>query len=210
MIEGPKDFQIINILKGKLNGEMEEYASRIIEIKDDLYTIENPMKKSELVMFLNGSKIRITYMIESQGMHYFDAEVVEKVKDIPPLMIVRKTSDICKNQRRSFYRIDAMTDVEIRKIDDIIVEKTSSLDLSAGGMRVFTNQRFKLGDFVEVSFKLNGFQIEIESKVVKIWEEFSDGESSVSLEFLNITENERDAIVKFIFEKQREKIKKGI
>ena len=192
MVSGPKNFQMINLIKEKLNGEIEEYPSRIIEIKDDVYIIENPVRKSELVMFLNGSKIKVTYMVENQGMHYFEAEVVDKLRDTPPVIIIRKVSDIQKNQRRSFFRIDACIDVEIRKVDDIITEKTMSSDISAGGMRLFTHQIFRLGDVAELSFKLGNINVDI------------------SLEFLNVTENEQDAIVKFIFEKQRENLKKGI
>lgn len=209
MVSDPKNFQIINLVKEKLNGEIEEYASRIIDIKDDLYTIENPVRKSELVMFLNGSKIKVTYMIENQGMHYFEAEVIEKLRDTPPVIKIRKISDIQKNQRRNFYRIDACIDVEIRKIDDIIIEKTVSSDISAGGMRVNTNQLFKLGDIVEITFMLGSVKIEVEAKTVKIWDLPGDG-VSISLEFLNLTENEQDIIVKFIFEKQRENLKKGM
>lgn len=209
MVSGPKNFQMINLIKEKLNGEIEEYPSRIIEIKDDVYIIENPVRKSELVMFLNGSKIKVTYMVENQGMHYFEAEVVDKLRDTPPVIIIRKVSDIQKNQRRSFFRIDACIDVEIRKVDDIITEKTMSSDISAGGMRLFTHQIFRLGDVAELSFKLGNINVEVEAKTVKVWDTTHDG-VNISLEFLNVTENEQDAIVKFIFEKQRENLKKGI
>ena len=209
MVSGPKNFQMINLIKEKLNGEIEEYPSRIIEIKDDVYIIENPVRKSELVMFLNGSKIKVTYMVENQGMHYFEAEVVDKLRDTPPVIIIRKVSDIQKNQRRSFFRIDACIDVEIRKVDDIITEKTMSSDISAAGMRHFTHQIFRLGDVAELSFKLGNINVEVEAKTVKVWDTTHDG-VNISLEFLNVTENEQDAIVKFIFEKQRENLKKGI
>ena len=103
MISGPKIFQMINLIKEKLIGVIEVFPSRIIEIQDDVYTIEYPVRKSELVMFLNGSKIKVTYMVENQGMHYFEAEVVDKLRDTPPVIIIRKVSDIQKNQRRSFF-----------------------------------------------------------------------------------------------------------
>ena len=84
-----------------------------------------------------------------------------------------------------------------------------SSDISAGGMRLFTHQIFRLGDVAELSFKLGNINVEVEAKTVKVWDTTHDG-VNISLEFLNVTENEQDAIVKFIFEKQRENLKKGI
>lgn len=207
----PKLFQNIKILKENINGEMEEYASKVESIdKDDLFLIHTPIRKSELVIFPNGTEFAVTYLVEKKGMVKFDAEVIEKVREGNMIFTrIKRTGDIVENQRRQFFRIESNFDVCLKKQDSEEIEQTSSVDISAGGIKVYTDQKVELGDIIDTTFSLDGVKMYIETKVVKrVRKDNSRNRWEISLEFLNLSEKEREHIIRFVFEKEREMIKK--
>lgn len=113
----PKLFQNIKILKENINGEMEEYASKVESIdKDNLFLIHTPIRKSELIIFPNGTEFAVTYLVEKKGMVKFDAEVIEKVREGNMIFTrIKRTGDIVENQRRQFFRIESNFDVCLKK-----------------------------------------------------------------------------------------------
>lgn len=206
----PKMWQNIKMIKTRISGEKEEYSSRIIDIEQDgeIFIIETPLKKMQLVMLMNGSKLNMIYMLENLGVLSCDIEVVDKLKENGiPLIRVKRVSNIKKIQRRNFFRLETALDVTIRKIDDIIVEKVKTIDISGGGMRIISNQKFEINDIVKINFNINNKEYEFDSKVVKTNEDKDRKE--VSLQFIEILEKDRNEIIKYIFDKQREGIKKG-
>ena len=207
----PKLFQNIKILKENINGEIEEYASKVESIdKDDLFLIHTPIRKSELIIFPNGTEFAVTYLVEKKGMVKFDAEVIEKVREGNMIFTrIKRTGDIVENQRRQFFRIESNFDVSLKKQDSEEIEQTSSVDISAGGIKVYTDQKVELGDIIDTTFLLDGVKMYIETKVVKrVRKDNSRNRWEISLEFLNLSEKEREHIIRFVFEKEREMIKK--
>lgn len=126
----PKIWQNVKLTKIKITGEMEEYASKIVGIEDDgMFLLETPLKKTQLVLLINGSIVNMVYMHENLGMYSVDLEVIEKIRDDNniPLIRAKKVSDIRKIQRRNFFRLLTSMDIVIRKVDDVVVEKTRLL-----------------------------------------------------------------------------------
>jgi len=119
VLNSPKLFQNVKILKENINGEIEEYASKVESIeKDDLFLVHTPIRKSEMVMLLNDSVITVTYMVEKKGMYKFDAKVIEKVREGKITFIrIKRISDIVENQRRQFFRIETNFKVDLKRKD---------------------------------------------------------------------------------------------
>ena len=157
VLNSPKLFQNVKILKENINGEIEEYASKVESIeKDDLFLVHTPIRKSEMVMLLNDSVITVTYMVEKKGMYKFDAKVIEKVREGKITFIrIKRISDIVENQRRQFFRIETNFKVDLKRKDSEEIEHVASLDISAGGMKVYTDRKIELGDILDTYFSLN-------------------------------------------------------
>ena len=97
----------------------------------------------------------------------------------------------------------------LKKQDSEEIEQSSSVDISAGGIKVYTDQKVELGDIIDTTFSLDGVKMYIETKVVKrVRKDNSRNRWEISLEFLNLSEKEREHIIRFVFEKEREMIKK--
>ena len=74
---------------------------------------------------------------------------------------------------------------------------------------MYTDQKVELGDIIDTTFSLDGVKMYIETKVVKrVRKDNSRNRWEISLEFLNLSEKEREHIIRFVFEKEREMIKK--
>ena len=211
VLNSPKLFQNIKILKENINGEMEEYASKVESIeKDNLFLVHTPIRKSEVVMLLNDSVITVTYMVEKKGMYKFDAKVIEKVREGRITFIrIKRISDIVENQRRQFFRIETNFKVDLKRKDSDEIEHVASMDISAGGMKVYTDKKVEIGDIIYTYFTLDDSTMFVETKVLKKFRsEHIRNRWELSLEFLNLSEKERERIIRFVFEKEREKIKR--
>lgn len=157
VLNSPKLFQNVKILKENINGEIEEYASKVESIeKDNLFLVHTPIRKSEMVMLLNDTVITVTYMVEKKGMYKFDAKVIEKVREGKITFIrIKRISDIVENQRRQFFRIETNFKVDLKRKDSEEIEHVASLDISAGGMKVYTDRKIELGDILDTYFSLD-------------------------------------------------------
>ena len=209
----PKIWQNVKLVKTKITGEMEEYASKIVGIEEnDIFLLETPIKQTQLVLLINGSVVNMIYMHENLGMYSVDLEVVEKIRDDNniPLVRAKKVSDIRKIQRRNFFRLLTSMDIAVRKINGVVLEDTKTVDISGGGIRLLSKQDFDINDIVRLDFQLESKEFSVDAKVVKI--DYTDvrGAKEVSLQFIDILEKDRNEIIRFIFDKQREGIKKGM
>lgn len=210
-VKGPKLWQVVKLLKNRNDGEQNEYISKVLGIeKDDYYILENPTKNTKAVLFLEGSKMTMSYLVENKNMNSFEVELISKFKDENiPLLKFKRISDISKIQRRNYYRLDISMYVILRKEDDILFEETNTLNLSGGGMKIITKQKFEVGDTVLIDFKMGDIENNLRGKIVKI--DKAEGNSNhISVEFLRLKESKRNEIIRFIFKKQREELQKGM
>lgn len=201
-------FQNINLIYKKKNGENEEYASRVISLDSEIeLMVENPSKEGKEVRFLNGTRLDVVFQVENHGLHSFETEIVAKVREKINLLKLRRLGEVKKLQRRNFYRVKSDLDVIVRRLGDVIFEETIILDISGGGLKFLSRQDFKLGDIVELNITLLGEDLDLEAKVVKV-DKIGFGKSEVSVEFYDLYEDDQNVIVKYVFEKQRREIKR--
>ena len=186
-------FQNINLIYKKKNGENEEYASRVISLDSQIeLMVENPSKEGKEVRFLNGTRLDVVFQVENHGLHSFETEIVAKVREKINLLKLRRLGEVKKLQRRNFYRVKSDLDVIVRRL---------------GGLKFLSRQDFKLGDLVELNITLLGEDLDLEAKVVKV-DKIGFGKSEVSVEFYDLYEDDQNVIVKYVFEKQRREIKR--
>ncbi len=130
--------------------------------------------------------------------------------DPMPMLKVVKPEVLFREELRSFFRVDTrippvkvMVDVNE---DEIIRQKmfeAKVIDLSGGGCKVFTNAPIKNGDKFEVFFLDNIGKLEqakLEAKrVVKVEENLEVGS-----EFCDLSQADRDKVIKYVFKRQVE------
>ena len=107
-------------------------------------------------------------------------------------------------------KLDAILDLLTTQKKDMFALQPSHVNISGSGMSFETNERFSIGDVIEIRlilptsgedvFYIYGEVIKFEGKCADRFIAF--------IRFTTIDEDIRDQIVKFVFEKQREDLRK--
>lgn len=114
-----------------------------------------------------------------------------------------------------------VTDIKegLDEIQDLILNednyKCTIVDISGGGIRVFSKRQLEKNELVYVKFTLNfnsgDKEADVLAKVVDSQKNSKDETMFDSrLQFINISEADREEIVKYVFEQQRNMLKKEL
>ena len=141
------------------------------------------------------------------------------------LLIIDNIKDLGKIQRREDYRIPISLEISYAHISEEIalkglsnnlikgqVEKFNStrcIDLSAGGIKIFTKEKMENNDYVLMKINLCSNEcIFVISKVIRVEKDFEIKHYKVGCKFENLNNIDREKIARFIFKKQRELMKR--
>lgn len=196
----------------KLDDEEEiGYPSQALDIiQPEELIVSGPIKKNNLIFMHKGEKIKVVYNVEDKGMHYFIAEIMSRNYSPIYSLKLKKVSEIKKKQLRKYYRLLTMLKMDKKYvtvkncIEETLNEECRISDISGGGMKLYCNYEHDLGDEIVCLFKIQDYSIKVKALVVRIEEIDSfNYKYSIGVSFLDINEEIRDVIIKYIFEQQR-------
>lgn len=205
--------------------EKKTYSTKIYDINDD-GDIEAfmPMEKTKLLLLPVGSVFEASFFTR-RGIYGCDVKVKERYKkDAIFLLVLEQLTEFEKQQRREFYRYDCVIGMNTRELTEGEYEdfqsnkqfillpdpegKSVILDISGGGMRFISADKYTPGNMLHCIFMLSlnnepkrietMFRI-IASKPVPN----NPHNTEYRGEFMGLSNADRDTIVKFIFEQQR-------
>ncbi len=206
----PQIGQKLIIIRTKMTGEKVEYVSQLMDVEPNGdFAVAVPIKNSQLVTLLNGTKITVIYNNNESGMLEFEAEVLRKINGKVPVMYIRKMSEIIKGQRRNYFRLDLIVGVKIIKANDETLYSGFSKDISGGGLRLITDAELNEGDIIHVNFEIDDRNYNLKSQV-KTKFKSTENKNEVGVEFLDIIEIDRNDLIKYLFLQQRMLIKRGM
>lgn len=204
--------QLVEI-EHQLEDAVEYLSSRVEEIDNEHIHLAVPMRKGQLVPMHIGQKIRVCFSKENNS-YAFTAIIVARKREPIPVLIVNKPSTIVKIQRRSYVRIPASVPVAYRLIPQGQgYESSNTVDISGGGILFLSKDKLQPGQILEIELYLPGRpKVVCQAEVKRFIPPEGGGTNTykIAAEFKDITENQRDQIFNFIFQKQREWIKKGL
>lgn len=218
-----KDIQVNQLIEIEVDSgsNVSNLPSRVEEVRDDVLYISMPMRKGVLVPLSIGQKIKINIKYK-QSIFAFLTTIIGRRREPIPTLIVNKPDSIIRiNQKREYVRLATNLPLRFKMLttdnnSDIDEEnnilRATTIDISAGGVLFTTKDNFKKTEKMEIELKLSDHELIIcTAKVVRIFEkDRKTGETRVAVEFDNINEGQRDKIFRYIFEKQREWIKRGL
>ncbi|MGY0691790.1 flagellar brake protein [Virgibacillus sp. FSP13] len=175
------------------------------------YPIDEQTKKSTFLP--KKTPFTVTYIGSDQSVYSFRSEIVDKVKlNIPGLIINTPEPDKIKRiQRREYVRIDVAVDVSIHSTEDSFEAfSTVTADISGGGLSIILPRGTTITEQedVDVWFVLpmqtGDYQyLYAQSEVIRVITA-DNSVRTVSLKFTSISTQDRQQIIRFCFEKQRE------
>ncbi|KIQ94609.1 putative glycosyltransferase [Anoxybacillus thermarum] len=205
-------------LEPKYSEKMEKYKCKVAEMEDGKIYVDYPidMSTNRNAFLLDGMQLKVSFVGEDEAVYAFEAEVLGRTKRNIPLLILSYPGDqhLIRVQRRQFVRVDAIVDVAVHPLNEEFAPFTTvTSDISAGGAAiVLPNDEtgLKHGMTIEIWLVLHMrsgdyHYLRFLARVVRIFEE---NVLKASLEFLEVNDVDRLALIRYSFEKQLEMRKK--
>lgn len=197
------------------------YFSMIQDILDeDTFVINLPMSKRERAFLYIGQEVAVNYF-RCHGQYYFLAMVIERYeKENVYYFKLKKISDIHRLQRRNYFRLAKTIPIKIDILDqdnktNIETINGYTFNICGGGVGVIVQQDLPVNTNVKCTFELklgdNIDKFSTKAKVVRC-NHIDDQEDKfeVGICFEDMPEQQRDEIIKFIFNEQRRLRKRGL
>lgn len=217
-----KPFQINNKLEIIPLDDECTYVSSIQEVNEDTFSMTIPEVKRIQLRLKPQDKVNVTIFTEN-ALYKFVGEVKGlKVEDDLEMYVLHKPTKMQKIERRNFVRIDISLDVEYETIDAsekgkwekiVPTKKAYTSDLSGGGMQLILDKSLPEGTLIVLKVPLiiddSEVQIKVLGRVMRSELDISNQSNRkyhIGLKLEDITERQRDYIIKFIFSQMRKKM----
>lgn len=203
------------------------YKSQVYDIvSEDQIKIAMPMEQGKVILLPVDGEYNICFYTKS-GLYQCLARVIDRYKSNNVfILLMELTTDLRKYQRREYYRLNCVLDMRCRQIDekelpkimervqfidtDITLNNGIIVDISGGGARFISSVKYPNQSLILFVFSLfvNGEMIEYQLVgQVLLSEELENRKDEYEhrIQFTNIMNDDREGIIRYIFEEERKK-----
>jgi c-di-GMP-binding flagellar brake protein YcgR len=203
----------------ELNGLPDSYPSRIEQVRSDILVVDTPMRQREYVTLGPGQRV-LLQVTRRHNPYFYDTVVVgSEWSDGQQQTLLRRPPDNAGVQLRRHVRVtvsisDAQYWIEGEDGKFGPTVHGSVLDISAGGLLGMTKEGLPEGGILLTKFALSrqAGSLMASARVLRNYERVSDlGVKTFRshLQFVDLPERERDRLIKFVFQRERELRAKG-
>jgi c-di-GMP-binding flagellar brake protein YcgR len=195
------------------------YRSRVEGLDKDTITLANPIKDSVVIPLRVGQVVNITFL-DDTAIYSFESVIVSRHSGNVPTIIIKypKPDAVKRTQRRNFVRFYARLNISFNLITEYITDYSQTftgetIDISGGGLMMATDTKVPKEEMIDVQLKLSSDNVvSAVGRVVRLTDRNESGNPRylLGLVFDVIEEKDRDKIIRFIFEKQRELRQRGL
>lgn len=193
------------------------YSSRVEEILPDSIILAAPLKRGVIVPLRVGDTITVNYYGKTAGYSFTTKVTATNYKKVP-LIAVEKPQEITKIQRRSYIRIPTSIPVRFTVLNEqkqptSLSYWSETIDISGGGVAIISPIKLSCGGYLDMELDVprKGI-IQVMGRVARIEEIKTEYGKKflLGISFLAIDESDRDKIIQYVFELQREMRRKGL
>lgn len=190
------------------------YSTMVDDVESTGITVAHPLLGGRPVPMAPGDSVRVEYAQSGSARIAF-ATTVEAIHRSPYPVIRLAHPDpirIARYQQRSFFRLPINMPVRYREVPDpgLPPKQGEAVDLSASGMQAILPDVLDGGDRLQIEFALDGRPYQILAEVVRLVRPLGPFRFAYGLRFLGTDEQQRQAILRFIFAQQREMRRQGL
>lgn len=205
--------------------DKEMFLSQIIDLKDDSIICTMPVSKGKLIVLETGTLLE-AFFYAGKNLYRADCVIRSRGKEGNIFtMELELKSSLVKFQRREYFRLECtiqadvitLTDDEKKEFIDtgkvpvnllMSEDKGVIVDISGGGLRLFSKKQFEQGSIVNIIFTINvngkEKKMSLAAKVVlSVLGQNYDNVYDNRMQFVNIRKEDTDDIVKYVFAQQR-------
>lgn len=194
-------------------------------ISDSSIALSIPINGSKSYLPVIGEKVEFFIFIKNEYHKYTGILKDRKIEGGLRLLIIENLKHIGKIQRRENFRIPISVDVSYLKITKEAGEKGvakniykiladkfivgHSVDLSAGGIRILIHEKIEINSFLMLKVKLSSEdEICVLSQIIRVEKGEDIKLYKIGCKFLDLDELDKEKMIRYIFEKSRELVKR--
>ncbi len=184
------------------------YSTVIDDVQQAFITVQTPTIRREIVRMPVGTTLR-AYVREGAVAFVFETEVLGHVDSAAPSMLLAAPTRVQRIEQRRHYRLQITLDAASAEVLPREGEPPKAIravisDLSGGGVGFLSQRRIEAGRHVQFVIPLPEQGDLIGEVRVIGFEEPEDGRVNYRYhgEFVNLTDAERERIVRFVFRQQ--------
>ncbi|MBM7661224.1 c-di-GMP-binding flagellar brake protein YcgR [Bacillus mesophilus] len=210
------------ILEPKNSIENEKYRCKLVEKKGELIYIDYPvsMDTGKTAFLLEGHQLKGSFVGKDNTVYLFETEVKARVKNDIPMIVLSYPGEeqLVRIQRRQFVRVDTSVDIAAHPIKgEFTPFVTITSDISAGGAALILppNGKIKPGTifncWVTLPMQSGDYHyLVLKSKAIRIIPGRNEERDKMPIEFVDISNSDRQLLIRFSFETQINFKRKGI
>lgn len=197
------------ISKGDLAGQ---YKTHIDEVGEKILSVFAPIVQGAVVPLREGTPAKIIFWDEIAA-YEISTKIIQRIAVPVAVLVLELPDDVRRVQRRNYVRVPAFYPVSFRSVTRqglSDAQKAEMLDLSGGGMRFQTNDPVEKSAILIANIALPSGPIQTTARVCRVEKDSESNKYSVSVDFYQIPERDRDRIIRCVFDLQRNARKKGL
>lgn len=197
------------VSEGDLAGQ---YKTHLDEVGEKILSIFAPVLQGELIPLREGTPVELIFWDEVAA-YVIETTIIQRIAVPVPLFVLELPDEINRVQRRNFVRVPAYYPLSFRYVNRQGLSnpiKGTMIDLSGGGMRFQTTEKVDKGAILLANLDLPSGIMQVSARVCRV-DKIEDSKNySISVDFYQISERERDRIIRCVFDLQRTMRKKGL
>ncbi len=209
------------ILEPRNSDDNEKYRCKLVDINDKHLFIDYPvnMKTGRTVFLLDGTQLKASFISKDNSVYLFETEVQGRTKQNIPMitLLAPEVDNLVKIQRRQYVRVDTAIDVALHPLNgEFIPFVTVTSDISAGGASIILplNTTFEpdtiFNLWIVLTMQSGDFQyLTLKSRSIRVIAGREGERDKMPIEFLDISDSERQLIIRYSFERQINLKRKG-
>ncbi len=200
----------VEIYEGDFKGI---YSSFVYDVDDNYIYALSPTDERGVRAFIRpNQRVGVSFLDERKRRIGFDTTVIDIIKDGDNILCKLTIPDeFYRIELRENFRVDVFIETKFFRIEKgkPTEKKATILDISAGGLKISTEEELKIGEVITISFSVdNTFFNYLKAMVVR---KIKAGDGTVNhygLKFIEMDKKAEDSIIKFCLKKQMEIAKK--
>jgi len=188
-----------------------KYKTKIEELKPDFITIGAPIHEGQFVPLREETSINVYFHDHISG-YGFISRIIRRETEPIPVFAISYPEQIVRVQRREFFRVPVVKELQYQVIVREGLSETRKgymRDLSGGGILFKTKTKICPDTMLLLTFKLKNEEVQVPAEVTRCVKDDKNN-FLVSVEFIEISERQRDKIIAYVFAIQREMRRKGL
>lgn len=181
----------------------EKHPSRVEEIGGRHMAIAMPMSKGTPILLAPGTTFYGRVIVDGH-VWMFSSTFLDKRLDPIAVWLISRPQDFKRIQLRAYVRLETALPATVQPVmADDPPAKAVTKDISGGGVQLVTRLAVERDMPVNVSIDLQDAGIfTAKGEVIRVESDAERNNYTAGIKFVDISERERDKIIKYIFRRQ--------